>query len=87
MCSNTSVTYLIILFHSTAVTVTLDMEEYTVSEDESFLDVTVSINGTLERSVEVVIESSPNTASSGFILPLEEMLWLYLDLTVHHFRS
>ena len=56
------------------MTVTLDMEEYTVSEDEGFLEVTVNINGTLERSVEVVIATSPNTASSRFILPLEEIV-------------
>ena len=49
------------------MTVTLDMEEYTVSEDVSFLDVTVSINGTLERNVEVVIETSPNTAFGRLI--------------------
>ena len=61
------------------MTVTLDMEEYTVSEDDSFLDVTVSINGILERNVEVVVESSPNTASGRVIYFPEKTFCQYFD--------
>ncbi len=50
------------------VTITLDMMEYTVIEDDAYLVVCVNItDGTLERNVEVQLYSMDGTAEGNFL--------------------
>ena len=72
----------LLAFFSLDVTVSLNQSEYSVGEQESSVEVCVSLSGPIERTVLVELASSPITANDTTGNIAENTAPVYLNLLV-----
>ena len=71
---------------SSAVTIGFDVTAYTITESDSSVSVTVSVQGstTLDRDVVVTVETMDSTATGG-ALSHTQILYMHVSFMCYHF--